>query len=915
MCKKIKKQEGKMKKELTFCLLIIVLFMVNTVFAYTVDGYAYLQNQSDHSGIEVEFERTAPDSWTGTVYTNSSGYYTINVDFGAYDITYTKDGYFYEVVNDKLINSNMTLDDVTLIEHPTLINVPALFSTIQEAINQSSNGDTILVQPGTYVENINFNGKNVIIASKYLTTLDTSYISQTIIDGNQNGSVVKFENGENSTAELIGFTVTNGECAYPLPGFGGGIYYNSSSPTLSNLIVKNNSAYQHGGGIYCTHSNSILNNITISSNSSDDAGGGIYCYNSSPTFESVTITNNSATYGHAGGIMFNNSSSTLLNVNITNNNGGMGGGISCFQSNLILENVILKNNTVYWGTGSLGCGGGIYFCDNSNKNINMRNVMITDNSANGLGGGILCHESNPVIANSTISGNNATDGGGIYCRENSIPNINNSIVANNTGNYGIYVGSGNPTIKYSDFWNNESGNFYGCSAWIGVNVMTNFNGDDCDMYYNIQMDPLFVDPDNGNYHLQSNSPCIGAGDPDTDISDYENDLDGNYRIRDAVIDMGAYEYQIGGVTIQNTIADNNTDATEFTDAGTELQFTGTHIETIVNATKYSSDPGIVGNLPSGIENISIDRYWNLYSTEGDVGNYNVTFDLSGVPGIQNFNTLHILKRDDSSSEWQDVVSDLGLTLTYNNPYITVNNLTDFSDFGIGGGSDNKLPVELLSFSSVYSTNESGYEFVTINWSTASETDVIGFNIYRSQENDFNISELINDEIIPGTNTTSTHNYTYNDEEIFNEEMQAGDIYWYWLETVELGGNSYVYEEPSQLIIPEDYEPIIPPDLPIIYGLYQNCPNPFNPTYSASTKIFFNIHNSSQVKINVYNIKGQLVKCIYNDHAEFDDNNPRPKVAYWDGCDVNGKQQKSGIYFYRMIVNGNEEEIKKLLLIR
>ena len=228
--------------------------------------------------------------------------------------------------------------------------------------------------------------------------------------------------------------------------------------------------------------------------------------------------------------------------------------------------------------------------------------------------------------------------------------------------------------------------------------------------------------------------------------------------------------------------------------------------------------------------------------------------------------------------------------------------------------DITLPVVLTEFSSVYTINETGSEFVSVNWTTPSETDVLGFNIYRSKEANFNTSEMVNDEIIPGTNTTTTHNYTYNDEEIFNEEIQAGDIYWYWLETVELGGNSYVYEEPSQLIIPDDYEPIIPPDLPIIYGLYQNSPNPFNPS-SSNTKIFFNLHNSAQVQINIYNIKGQLVKCIYNGYAEFDDNNPRPQVAYWNGCDVNGTQQKSGIYFYRMIVNGNEEEIKILLLIR
>ena len=54
----------------------------------------------------------------------------------------------------------------------------------------SSDGDTILVQPGTYVENIDFSGRNIVLGSLFLTTGDTTYIAQTIIDGDSSGSVV-----------------------------------------------------------------------------------------------------------------------------------------------------------------------------------------------------------------------------------------------------------------------------------------------------------------------------------------------------------------------------------------------------------------------------------------------------------------------------------------------------------------------------------------------------------------------------------------------------------------------------------------------------------------------------------------------------------------------------------------------------
>ena len=91
----------------------------------------------------------------------------------------------------------------------TIINVPADIDSIQGGINAANDGDTILVQPGTYVENINYNSKNIVVGSLTLITGDTSYISQTVIDGDTSGSVVEIFNID-SSAVLHGFTITNG---------------------------------------------------------------------------------------------------------------------------------------------------------------------------------------------------------------------------------------------------------------------------------------------------------------------------------------------------------------------------------------------------------------------------------------------------------------------------------------------------------------------------------------------------------------------------------------------------------------------------------------------------------------------------------------------------------------------------------
>ena len=409
-----------------------------------------------------------------------------------------------------------------------IINIPDDYATIQEGINASVNSDTLLVQPDTYIENINYNGKNITVASLFLTTQDTIYISQTIIDGNQNGSVVIFENGENPTAVLCGFTVQNGNTT----GNGGGIYCgNATSPNLVNLTISGNSTTgtgSKGGGIHCNNASPSLTNVMIIGNSSDELygdGGGISCANSSPFIENVTIKNNSAYYDGGGFWCDYNSAPILINIIIENNSSLLGGGVYCYSTTMVLEEVDITGNNAEKG-------GGI-FCNGSSA-PSLKEVSINGNTAILYGGGIYCESSSfPSLENVTITDNSAGNGGGIYCSSSS-PSLVNSIVSDNTGNYGIYVSSGNPTVTYSDFYNNEGGNFYGVNDSIGVNVTTNANGDSCDIFYNIQLNPLFVDPLYGNFHLNENSPCIDAGDPNSPL-----DPDGT------ISDMGAFYYDQG----------------------------------------------------------------------------------------------------------------------------------------------------------------------------------------------------------------------------------------------------------------------------------------------------------------------------------------------------------------------------------
>lgn len=201
----------------------------------------------------------------------------------------------------------------------TTINIPGDYSTIQEGIDSSVDGDTILIQPGVYAENINYNGKNIVVGSLYMTTNDTYYISSTILDGNQTASVVTFNTNENNSAKLIGVTVQNGSAEN-----GGGILCgNSCAPTLDHLYVINNTANQFGGGIYLDVGASakiqyslIANNQAsgLNGNGGGIGGTGLFL---TPVIQNCTIVGNAA-WESGSGIYILNTNSASTNVQIIN---------------------------------------------------------------------------------------------------------------------------------------------------------------------------------------------------------------------------------------------------------------------------------------------------------------------------------------------------------------------------------------------------------------------------------------------------------------------------------------------------------------------------------------------------------------------------------------------------------------------
>ncbi|NQT63383.1 MAG: T9SS type A sorting domain-containing protein [Candidatus Marinimicrobia bacterium] len=404
------------------------------------------------------------------------------------------------------------------------------FESIQNGIDNSLNGDTVLVQPGTYVENINFNGKDVVVSSLFLTSENTSFISGTVIDGDSSATVVTFNSGEDSTALLIGLTITNGR-----NNMGGGILVQNSNPKISFCNIEGNKAEYHGGGLYfekarVTISNSMINNNKIEL-SEDTSGGGIYAYDSSYiNINDCKVIGNEAYSG--GGLFTRESFLSIEGSQISNNTVGLdGGGLCLISSHASIRNTEIKHNSSSYSGGGIHSRSGV---EGTHYFIELDRVLIAHNICGEYGGGIHSEFNNTVIVkNSTIAHNSSSYSGGIYFRHGTNIILLNSIVYNNS-NFQIegMFGGVATTLGVAN-----------CDIQGGLDDGINTSGSTTEIFYanSIDGEPTFIDTANGDFGLLEGSPCIDTG---TSLFTWEEDtlinMDSN-EYNGIAPDMGAYE--------------------------------------------------------------------------------------------------------------------------------------------------------------------------------------------------------------------------------------------------------------------------------------------------------------------------------------------------------------------------------------
>ena len=458
------------------------------------------------------------------------------------------------------------------------IHVPASASSIQSAIDLAQDGDTVVVAPGRYLENINFHGKAITLRSE--NPEDPKILAGTVIDGGASGPCVTFTSMAGGTAILAGFTLTNGHASN-----GGGICCENSWAIITRVSIQLNSGLQFGGGIYAIASSVEISDSDVINNEAN-AGGGLYCEESSLVVERNAVSSNEATAG-AGMYLSHCSGGIAHNALTSNVRAFMGGGMCTYGSTLrIASNVLTANSADH--------GGGL-FCQSSYQDIEGNTIManasyvgaginidgqshrlvgniITGNAAQQAGGGVAIHNhGSAVLCANTIVGNFVRygRGGGVQLSDSTSCSLVDCIIRGNIAPYGPQLSLGyssdEPSLAVSncDIAGGEKGLPVGPSGTLIWGPG------------NIDADPLFVDPGHwdekgtpsnlsddvfipGDYHLLPGSPCIDAGtnridNPDTPAIETlpDKDIAGNPRIIDgdldgvATVDMGAYEFLPG----------------------------------------------------------------------------------------------------------------------------------------------------------------------------------------------------------------------------------------------------------------------------------------------------------------------------------------------------------------------------------
>lgn len=443
------------------------------------------------------------------------------------------------------------------------------FTDLQLALASSESGNEIWVAQGVYYPTLEGTDRNkrfiipdgVIIYGGFSGNEENKderdwnlFITELSGDINRTGNffgnshTVVDVSGTSSSTVIDGLVITRGNAEiishelYPLNNTGGGIFNEGGSPIIRNCIITNNQGIQGGGMANLYGANPTLENVIFRNNVVIYPGGGGAMLNSelsNPVIRSCLFRNNRSAI--LGGAILNvhSSSPEIWNSQFILNRALSGAAIySAERSNKLIINSSFKGNIAQ------GNGGAIAVLNNSQ--LILENCLLAGNFGFN-GGGIYAASASVLVYNNTLVGNIAEEeGGAVYAANGVHMNCYNSILWNNRSlngvppEFGAVFHDDNPArvrIQYSIIEGSFAPN--GWNIKLGV-----------DMGNNESFNPLFANPSSslgtaftdGDYSLTECSPAINKGRNQLIGNFSSTDIQGNPRIIDEIIDMGAYEY-------------------------------------------------------------------------------------------------------------------------------------------------------------------------------------------------------------------------------------------------------------------------------------------------------------------------------------------------------------------------------------
>jgi hypothetical protein len=368
------------------------------------------------------------------------------------------------------------------------INVPADYATIQEAIDAASDGDEIVIAPGTYTGS---GGEVANLLDKQITLRASGSAEETIIDGENERRGLTI-GGSNNGVTVQGLTITKGYA-----NLAGGLHF--SGPSVLNCIdckFTHNTGPQHGGAGGSEYGTASFVNCLFENNTGGGAAGGV---------------------GSIGNL-------TMTNCTFSNNTASGGGGVNIHGGNSLLTECVFENNSASVQ------GGGVYIFGLAGDVATLIDCVFRNNSAYYEGGGAWCYSDGAEFQNCTFESNTANVGGGAFNRFTD-PNYTDCLFVNNSG-LAIY-NQGNASGYCSPHFTNclIEGNVTG--GWSG-GISTNYghpNIDNCVIRNNADYGIRTLDGQAiiynsiicGNSPVQIEGPWEGSDNSITDICDDDND--------------------------------------------------------------------------------------------------------------------------------------------------------------------------------------------------------------------------------------------------------------------------------------------------------------------------------------------------------------------------------------------------------